>query len=327
VKTRFCWTGGLAILAVTALAVALASGRGRAAEAVPGTVYGEGRELCKLANQAIKESSGLACGRVNPGVFWTHNDSGDQPRLFAFNAKGEDLGAFTIAGAAARDWEDLASFKIGEQGFLLIADVGDNAEKRALYSLYLVAEPRLEAGGPAGAKRQLQCLQTINFVYEDGAHNCEAVAVDAQARVAYLVSKRAEAGCKVYSVSLAGEKNARQTAKAVAALEIPTVTAMDISADNQRAVVLTYGNAYEYVRAADETWAAAFARKGRELKMPARGQGESVCYGPDDRTLYLTSEGEPCPFLEVPVKGDPGPPVSKGPADALKKIPGEEAGK
>jgi hypothetical protein len=276
-----------------------------------------------LANKAVKESSGAACGRVNPGVFWTHNDSGDQPRLFAFNAKGEDLGTFTIAGAAARDWEDLASFKIGEQGFLLIADVGDNDEKRALYSLYLLAEPRLEAGGQGGAKRQIQCLQTINFVYEDGPHNCEAVGVDAQARVAYLVSKRAESSCKVYSVSLAGEKNARQTAKAVAALKVPTVTAMDISADNQRAVVLTYHSAYEYVRAANETWAAAFARKGRELKVPARRQGESVCYGPDDKTLYLTSEGDSCPFLEVPVKDAPEPPVRKGPADAPTKVRGE----
>ena len=41
--------------------------------------------------------------------------------------------------------------------------------------------------------------------------------------------------------------------------------------------------------------------------MPRRVQGESICYGIDGRTLYLTSEckgkssADPSPLLEVPV--------------------------
>lgn len=31
----------------------------------------------------IKEASGIVASRVNPGVLWVHNDSGDKARTFA----------------------------------------------------------------------------------------------------------------------------------------------------------------------------------------------------------------------------------------------------
>jgi len=89
-------------------------------------------------------------------------------------------------------------------------------------------------------------------------------------------------------------------AKKVANLHLPTATAMDISPDGMRAVILTYDHAYEYTRQPDETWERAFSRKPRCIIMPPRIQGESICYGPDGKTLYLTSEKLPTPLWEVP---------------------------
>ena len=43
----------------------------------------------------------------------------------------------------------------------------------------------------------------------------------------------------------------------------------------------------------------------REIGMPLRIQGESICYGPDGKTLYLTSEKLPTPLWEVPVVDKP----------------------
>ena len=91
-------------------------------------------------------------------------------------------------------------------------------------------------------------------------------------------------------------------AKEIGKLGAPLVTAMDISPDGRRAIVLTYTNAYEYTRAAGEDWAKAFSRSPRKIRMPGRTQGESICYGPDGKTLYLTSEKLPTPLLQVPVK-------------------------
>lgn len=309
--------------------------------APPRIEYGAGRELCRLAHAEIIESSGLACGRYNQGVFWTHNDSGDQPRVFAFNLAGEDLGVFQVTGAQARDWEDMASVRIGRKAYLLLADVGDNAEKRKQYVIYIVEEPEIKSRGnkkrrkstknkknaaAKAARLRTAPAQALRFTYEDGKHNCESVAVDPTTGVIYLVSKLSGKECKVYELanpflqSKAKKKKrerkrrrkkkgkAGHVAKAIATLNIPTTSGMDISPDGLRALVLTYGHAYEYTRAVDESWGEAFARPPRVIRLPRRKQGEAVGYGPDGKTIYLTSEipkGQTglCPFFEVPVAG------------------------
>ena len=299
-------------LSALCLIVSLSAGAatGQTAALMPRLEYGKGREVAKLADPAINESSGLAAGRINPGVFWTHNDSGGRPRVFAFTIQGKAVATVTVTGARARDWEDIASFSHNGRGVLLAADVGDNSATRGLYTLYAFYEPRLRAR-QSGAGGAVSLAQTISFKYEDGPHNCESVAVDATDRTIYLVSKAGGRECKVYA--LAWPKSARKAAhvaRAVATLKIPTTTAMDISPDGLRAVVLTYGPAFEYARLPTETWAQGFARPGRRIAMPPRAQGESICYGPDGKTLYLTSEckdknpANPSPLLEIPVIKD-----------------------
>ena len=283
--------------------------------------YAPGRELCRLENPEITESSGVALGRANDGVFWTHNDSGDEARLFAFDLKGRDLGVFTVRGASHGDWEDVASFSDGKRGHIVIADVGDNLARREECRIYLVEEPRVkgpraepaDSEHPSAAEGEeerggaAKLVQTIRFTYEDGPRNCESVAVDVEARTVYLVSKVIGLTCKVYALPIPERgKSAPSVAKAVATINVPAATAMDMSPDGLRAVVLTYLNACEYVRAPGETWAEAFARRPRVIQMPFRAQGEGVCYGPDGETLYLTSEvllsgDAACPLLEVPV--------------------------
>src|SRR5687767_14630941 len=47
--------------------------------------YGAPVHLVNLENQSVKESSGIAASRRNAGIFWTHNDSGDGPFIYAFD--------------------------------------------------------------------------------------------------------------------------------------------------------------------------------------------------------------------------------------------------
>jgi len=266
--------------------------------------YGRPKKLCDLANQRIDESSGLACSRLRSGVFWTHNDSGDRPRIYAFDAAGRDLGFFTVRGARAVDWEDMASFKLGRRAYLLLADVGDNASARRSCQLYIVPEPMLDkAGRPRHGT--VKVAVKIAFTYDDGPHNCESVAVDPVDRKIYLATKEFPGQAKVYELPLPARSPGESLkAKAIASIDVPMATAMDISPDGRRAVILSYGPAYEYVRREGESWAAAFSRKPRRLAMPPRVQGESICYGPAGRRLYLTSEGLPTPLWLVPVAAE-----------------------
>ena len=283
------------IVSLTVTAIADESIRSRK------TVYGQPRQIGLLADREIDESSGLARSLLNPDAFWTHNDSGDIPRLFLIDRSGQTLARLVVEGAQAIDWEDIASFKHGPHSYLLIGDVGDNAAKRELYTLYIVREPQIDRETRQPVVDNIRPLITIPFTYEDGPHNCESIAVDSSEGKIYLVSKERSHECNVYELPLPMEEVTEQlVARKVARLDISRTTAMDISPDGMRAVVLTYGDAYEYVRDKDETWVEAFARKGRTLRMPPRVKGESICYGADSKTLYLTSEHAFQPIWEVP---------------------------
>src|SRR5690606_23728923 len=92
------------------------------------------------------EASGLAWSRSNPGMVWTHNDSGHTNSLFLLNvACGKIEAKFTIGGTINIDWEDM-EISIGpEEGesYIYISDTGDNNEKRSEYTIYRFKEPIL----------------------------------------------------------------------------------------------------------------------------------------------------------------------------------------
>ena len=271
--------------------------------------YAKPRQIGVVSDSGIVESSGLARSIVNPGAFWTHNDSGDGPRLFLIDHSGKTLARAHIKGAGAVDWEDIASYRVGDKGFLLIGDVGDNAVARARLTLYIVPEPRVDTKSGSGEdalELSIAPSITIAFRYADGPRNCESVGVDAPGKTIYLVAKAGGSRCNVYSLALPeAETGGSAVARPIATLDIPVTTAMDISPDGLRAVVLTYGHAREYARRPDEPWSKAFARKERIIVMPRREQGESICYGADGKTLYLTSEGKSQPLWEVrPIPAD-----------------------
>lgn len=250
------------------------------------------RQLATLANEDILESSGLAASVVTPHLFWTHNDSGDAPRLFAFDTAGRDRGVVSLTGITAIDWEDIASFRRGDQGWLLVADVGDNARRRDTCQLHFVPEPALHI-------TKTSVHSTITFQYEGGPVDCEAVGIDATSNVVLLASKSAFR-CEVFALPLpAGATTQTLVARSIAAISVPLATALDVSPDGRRAIVLTYADGYEYRRRDNESWADAFNREPQVITMPLRKQGESVCYGADSRTLFLTSERTPTPLWIV----------------------------
>src|ERR1700742_2093879 len=90
--------------------------------------YGSPAKLATVKNPAVTESSGLVASRTTPGAYWTHNDSGDGPFIYAFDTRGDSFGTFRVSGAEARDWEDIAAGP-GPQpnrSYLYIGDIGDN---------------------------------------------------------------------------------------------------------------------------------------------------------------------------------------------------------
>jgi hypothetical protein len=116
--------------------------------------YGSPAKLATIANPSVTESSGLTASRTLPGAYWTHNDSGDGPFIYAFNTRGESLAVFRVTGANARDWEDIASGPGPQPNrpYLYIGDIGDNNAKRADIVIYRIPEPDLKTANKNSSK-------------------------------------------------------------------------------------------------------------------------------------------------------------------------------
>jgi hypothetical protein len=77
------------------------------------------------------ESSGIVASRAHPGVFWSHNDSGDGPYIYPFDRAGNGLGRRRVTAANAIDWEDIAIAPAPKAGWhLYIGDIGNNQSRR-----------------------------------------------------------------------------------------------------------------------------------------------------------------------------------------------------
>ena len=253
----------------------------------------------EILNPALSEVSGLARSACSPELFWAHNDSGDEPRLYLIDLHGELRATLRLSGVKAKDWEDITSATFDGRSFLFVGDFGDNNQKRDHVRIYVLEDPCMEEG--ALDRNEWPILNTLKVQYDDGPHNAEALGVDPLAGDLYIITKTSIGSCGVYRLPASAWRESSkgvQVAQRVGTLPWSKVTGMDIATDGSKAVVLTYGNAYEYSRKA-ESWAEAFAGVPVEIVLPYREQGEAVCYDGDGRRLILTSEKIPAPIWVV----------------------------
>jgi hypothetical protein len=264
-------------------------------------------QLATLEDRRIKESSGLVASRRSPGLFWTHNDSGDGPFVYAFDRAGRSRGTWRVEGAQAIDWEDIAAGPGPKSGqpYLYAADIGDNGREREFVVVYRFPEPEIpaEQGGSKDA-RTTEPAEAIRLKYPDGAHNAEALAVHPVNGDLYVITK-ANDGAGVYKLAAPYDSKAVNTLAKVASLRGPDffgtlVTGADISPDGRRVALCDYAQGYELTlpegsKEFDEVWKQA----PNALPLGARLQGESVAYHLDGAALLATSEMTPTPLFEV----------------------------
>jgi len=277
--------------------------------------YGAPVHLVNLENQSIKESSGIAASRRNAGIFWTHNDSGDGPFVYAFDRRGKHRGVWRVTGAKAIDWEDMAIGPGPRRGrsYLYLGDIGDNSKKRDQITVYRVAEPQVapkDSSSTVQNPRKTEAADVIHLKYPDGKYDAEALLIHPFTGDLYVGAKVMGSPARVYKLRAPAPKSGVSTLSYVGELRFPNqflgfITGGDISPDGRRVVISDYLGACELILpgkrgiAFDEIW--------KQSPLPVdiggfpgvRRQGEAICYRADGLALLATSEGLPCPLIEV----------------------------
>lgn len=243
-----------------------------------------------LEHDAIDEASGLAASRLNPGVLWTHNDSGDEPRLFALDAAGRHLGVYRLRGAEARDWEDLTvgPGPLPGRQYLYVADIGDNLARHGIKVVYRVPEPVVRPDQEP-IESWLGGVEALRFRYPDGRRDAEALMVDPLTRDLIVISKR-ESRVRVYVAPFPQPTDSLPTLTFAGALPFTRVTAADCSADGSEVLVKTYGRIRYWVRGPGESLAAALMRPAHVVPYRYEPQGEAVAWAFDGSGYYTLSE-------------------------------------
>jgi hypothetical protein len=263
-------------------------------------------EVVGVLPDELRESSGLAISRTQPGILWSHNDSGDGPNLYAVDMSGKLLAQFRMANALARDWEDIAAGPCPDEmaktappksECLYVADTGDNDQVRPEVTIYIVVEPRV---GDAGAQARPVPARSFHYRYPDKPTDAEALAVLPN-RDLTIVSKGRNGTVDFFSIPAATVARAITSSETVTAQyagdtgikpESKTgqlVTGAAISPDGKTLAVRTYYEVYFFGLVNDSGQI-----RWRDLQRPcslgdAEPQGEAIDYL-DANTLLLTSE-------------------------------------
>ena len=273
------------------------------------TGYGRAQLLGRIDDPTIDESSGLVASRRNPGLLWTHNDSGDDSVVYCLDLQARGCGVWRVTGADAFDWEDIAAGPGPQAGepYLYVGDIGDNIDQRAQVVVYRVPEPVAGGGGAVPTKAAPAATaraDALRLRYPDGPRNAEALLVHPVTGDVYVVSKET-AGASVYKATAPVDPTKVTTLTRITTLQLgragetEVVTGGDISPDGQRVALCTYARGYELQVPATGGFDAVWSQPPTPVDLGFRLQGESVAYRLDGRTLLTTSEIYPSPLQAV----------------------------
>ena len=256
--------------------------------------FGERVDMGIIESDLITEASGIAASRKNPGVFWTHNDSGGKNRIFAFNSSGKHLGTYTIALIQNRDWEDIAvgPGPDGEQ-YIYIADIGDNSVRYDVKYIYRIREPHVSADQEP-IDTVLYNAENHPFQYVDGNRNAETLMIDPLTLDIFIASK--ESLTKVYHLPWPYTFYSAPTLN-VDTLEIgthiliSTAEGGDISPDGREILIKKSNVIYYWQRGEDQTIVDALKNPISSVPYIKEPNGEAVCWAYDLSGYYTLSEG------------------------------------
>jgi len=250
--------------------------------------FGEAIDQGQLHYPAIDEASGLVSGINNPGYFWTHNDSGDQARIFLLDSTAAYQATYFLEGVQARDWEDIATMKDGDISYLLVGDIGDNLAKHATISVHRFEEPKFDYRQEIDTI-PARSITTYHFRYEDGPKDAESLFFDPIEKKLYIISKR-DLHVGVYEATLPAQAKDTLVLKKRVSIPYTFITSADISSDGREVLIKNLLNVYYWKRKQGESIPEMFRRAGAMQPYQAEPQGEAITFARDGSGYYTTSE-------------------------------------
>lgn len=257
----------------------------------------EAPELGDLDISLLPEASGLSDSTVFPERLYHVNDSERPYRLHITDYQAAITQSIGL-DISVSDVEDIDRAACDAGSCLFIADIGDNHQRRDVLSIYVLPE--------LSSYTEPAAVATLNIVYPDAPHDSESFTVHPNGDI-YLLTKEnlnilRTSPARLYKLDYqTWSQNPTTTHTLEFVLSIDffdlsnfsvdvlshLATSMDFSSDGERLLVLTYGNAYEFVF---EDLLAGQVNY-QVINLNRSFQQEAIAYINNDKGFLFTAEG------------------------------------
>lgn len=256
---------------------------------------GRAVKLGHVNSTGLKEISGMAASRVQPGILWVHND-GDKPWLSALSTNGDVRAQFRL-NAKITDTEDIAIGPGQGRGraVLYLGDIGDNNANRKSVRVYRFPEPLIAGTHNGEADETIKQFETMEFRYPDGAHDAEALMIDPRTGELFIATKEKRRS-RLYAAS--GEQlvdGASVMLRQVGEVAFAEVSGADISPNGSEIILRRENAARLWHREKDESVEAALRRTPTAIPVvgpPVEPNGESIAFDAAGAGYFTISEGK-----------------------------------
>ena len=242
----------------------------------------------ELKGKKLKEISGIAASRSNPGLFWVHNDSGNDPDIYLVDTSLRILLTCRIGEVENRDWEDIAVGPGPEDGksYVYLGDIGVNSARYQHKFIYRFEEPVITKGEKT---LTLQVFDTITFRLEGERKDTETLLINPRTKDFYVISKR-ENPVWLYELSYPHSTKDTLVARKVTSLPFTQIVGGDIRSDGKQILLKNYEHVYYWHSDKAMTVGDLLRMPPFEVPYEIEPQGEALSWTEDGSGFYTISE-------------------------------------
>lgn len=309
-------------LALTAFAAAAAPVSAQPAALQP-TVH------ARVVSEPIGEMSGIVKSRRHPDMYWVHNDSGDNARIFAIRSDGSSVlptyskfsrygdeaeagkqqwEGFEVLYAGNVDWEDIAL----DQNYLYLADLGNNLNARRDLVIYAISEIDPTASTRSAVVQKWPVHYPEQREFPPGNWHYDSESLFTSDGQLYLITKHRkagamttfEAGANLYRLDTRHTDQSNALTLVDSSSLITAATGADVSPAGTTLAVISYGDLFLFDKpATGDAWLSSTYRR-IPLDRTVMGQVEAVAWQ-DESTVLVTNEGRDIFRLDAATLGLP----------------------
>jgi hypothetical protein len=251
-------------------------------------LFGEGKPLAELTDKKrLGELSGLAASANNPGMLWSHNDSGNRSEIFLLDQKLNIKLTCRLRGIVCRDWEDITVGPGPEEGknYIYVGEIGDNMAIFQYKHIYRFPEPTFDA---SKTEVVITEFDTITFQLADKRKDTESLLIDPKTKNLYVISKR-ENPVHVYELKYPYPTADTLTVNSIGTIPYAQIVGGDFSVDGRELLIKNYDNVF-YWKLGDTPLRDVLTEKPFILNYTGEPQGESITFARDGSGFFTVSE-------------------------------------